>query len=82
MIMIDHARMMSATHRAESLVTLDHYLREYITDEDIFSVWLEAGVPDGTITAAELLDVAPEEFVEMWNLGERLINAQHAEHGS
>lgn len=81
MITIDHVRLMSAEYRAQSLLILDHYLRENITDEDIFAIWLEDGVPDGTEAAAELLDVTPEDFVEMWNLGERLANAQHMAHG-
>lgn len=68
------ARHIPAKARAEILLGLDRFLRETINDEEIFMTWLEEGVPDGTESAAELLDVEAEEFVEMWQLAERLLN--------
>ena len=75
------AKMIPAEARAEILLSLDRFLRQTINDEEIFMTWLEEGVPDGTETAAELLDVEAEEFAEMWNLAEKLVNEQLAEHG-
>ena len=68
------ARHIPAETRAEILLSLDRFLRETINDEEIFMTWLEEGVPDGTTDAAELLDIGVEEFVEMWQLAERLLN--------
>ena len=68
------ARLIPAEARAEILLNLDRFLREAITDEEIFMTWLEEGVPDGTKDASELLDIEAEEFVEMWQLAERLLN--------
>lgn len=73
------AKMMTPEIRADILMTLDQYLRETVVDEEIFMIWLEEGVPDGTKNASELLDIEPEEFTDMWNLAERLRNAQAAE---
>ena len=62
--------------RARILMELDHHLRETINNEELFMVWLEEGVPDGTKDWRELADVTAEEFVEMWNLAEKLMNEQ------
>ena len=70
------AKMLPAETRAEILLTLDRFLRQTINDEEIFMTWLEEGVPDGTVEASELLDVKAEEFVEMWQLAERLLNEE------
>ena len=45
------------------------------------SRWLEEGVPDGTGSWRELADVTAEEFAEMWNLAEKLMNEQLADDG-
>ena len=68
------ARHIPAEARAEILMNLDRFLRETINDEEIFMTWLEEGVPDSTESAAELLDIEVEDFVEMWQLAERLLN--------
>ena len=60
--------------RAKILFDLDHFLRETIQNEELFQVWLEEGVPDGTESAAELSDIKAEDFAEMWNLAEDLLN--------
>ena len=57
---------------------LDTYLRESLYDEDLFEHWLEEGVPDGTEDWLELVDNEVEEFTEMWNLAESLMNEQAA----
>jgi hypothetical protein len=68
------AKYLPAETRAEILLNLDRCLRDHINDEEIFMTWLEEGVPDGTVDTAELLDIEVEEFVEMWQLAERLLN--------
>lgn len=75
------AAMMNPEVRAKSLMYLDNYLRDELTDEDLFDRWLEEGVPDGTGSWRELADVTAEEFAEMWNLAEKLMNEQLAEDG-
>lgn len=70
------AEVMTPEIRAKTLVCLDDYLRGELYDEDLFARWLEEGVPDGTGSWRELADVTAEEFVEMWNLAERLRNEQ------
>ena len=75
------AEVMTPEIRAKTLVCLDDYLRQYLTDEDLVERWLEEGVPDGTESWKELADVTAEEFAEMWNLAEKLMNEQLAEHG-
>lgn len=70
------AKMIPAEARAEILLSLDRFLRQTINDEEIFMTWLEEGVPDGTVEASELEDVEAEEFVEMWQLAERLLNEE------
>lgn len=72
------AKYLPAETRAEILLNLDRCLRDHISDEEIFMTWLEEGVPDGTTNAAELLDIEVEEFVEMWQLAERLLNEDAA----
>lgn len=70
------AAMMNPEVRAKALMHLDNYLRNELTDEDLFDRWLEEGVPDGTGSWQELADVTAEEFAEMWNLAEKLMNEQ------
>lgn len=70
------AEVMTPEIRAKTLMCLDDYLRGELYDEDLFARWLEEGVPDGTGNWRELADVTAEEFVEMWNLAERLRNEQ------
>lgn len=65
--------------RAEILFHLDRCLRQNINDEEIFMVWLEQGVPDGTEAASELTDISLESFVEMWNLARKLLEADAEE---
>lgn len=65
--------------RAEILFHLDRCLRQNINDEEIFMVWLEQGVPDGTEDASELTDIDLESFVEMWNLARKLLEADAEE---
>lgn len=65
--------------RAQILLALDHHIREIVQDEDLFEVWLEEGVPDGTISASELVDIEADAFAEMWNLAEHLLNQQAEE---
>lgn len=72
------AAMMNPEVRAKALMHLDSYLRNELTDEDLFNRWLEEGVPDGTESWQELIDVTAEEFAEMWNLAEKLMNEQLA----
>ncbi len=62
--------------RAQILFNLDRKLRQEIQDEEIFMTWLEEGIPDGTNSEEEVLalDLDPEEFAEMWNLAEDLLN--------
>lgn len=71
---VDLARIMNAEERAKILLNIDVYLRKTINDECIFESWLMCGVPDGTEDWKELEDIEIEEFVEMWNLAERLLN--------
>lgn len=70
------AKMLPAETRAEILFNLDRFLRQTINDEEIFMTWLEEGVPDGTESAAELADIEAEDFVDMWQLAERLLNEE------
>lgn len=70
------AEVMTPEIRAKTLMCLDDYLRGELYDEDLFARWLEEGVPDGTGSWRELADVTAEEFVEMWNLAEKLRNEQ------
>lgn len=70
------AEVMTPEIRAKTLMCLDDYLRGELYDEDLFVRWLEEGVPDGTGSWRELADVTAEEFVEMWNLAEKLRNEQ------
>ena len=70
------AALVNEEIRADMLIRLDNKLRREIQDEEIFMTWLEEGLPDGLHNAAEVLelDISPEEFAEMWNLAERLLN--------
>ena len=70
------ASLMTPEVRAQILFQLDTYLRESLYDEDLFERWLEEGVPDGTKDWLELVDNEAEEFTEMWNLAESLMNEQ------
>lgn len=70
------AEVMTPEIRAKTLMCLDNYLRNKLYDEDLFVRWLEEGVPDGTDSWQELTDVTAEEFAEMWNLAEKLMNEQ------
>lgn len=72
----DLSRLIPSDLRAKMLLMIDEYLRQNLTDEDLFERWLEEGVPDGTESWEELADIEIEDFVEMWNLAERLMNAQ------
>jgi hypothetical protein len=73
------AKFLPAETRAEILFHLDRCLRQNINDEEIFMVWLEQGVPDGTEDASELTDVSLESFLEMWNLAHKLLEADAEE---
>lgn len=75
---IDLARIMNAEARAKILLNVDAHLRKTINNEYIFESWLMCGVPDGTKDWRELADIDVEEFVEMWNLAERLLNRDAA----
>lgn len=70
------AALVNKEIRADMLIRLDNKLRREIQDEGIFMTWLEEGLPDGLHNAAEVLalDISPEEFADMWNLAERLLN--------
>lgn len=70
------AQLIPADLRAKMLLMIDEYLRQNLTDEDLFEHWLEEGVPDGTESWEELKDISIEDFVEMWNLAEWLMNQQ------
>ena len=70
------AALIPSEARAQILFNLDCYLRVDLLDEDLFERWLEEGVPDGTESWEELADIEIEDFVEMWNLAERLMNTQ------
>lgn len=72
----DLSRLIPSDLRAKMLLTIDEYLRQNLTDEDLFERWLEEGVPDGTESWEELADIEIEDFVEMWNLAEQLMNQQ------
>ena len=64
------------TTRARILMELDHHLRETITTEELFMVWLEEGVPDGTTDWRDLEDLKVEDFVEMFNLARQLLEQE------
>lgn len=34
--------------RARKLQRMDKFLREFVQDEEIFEIWLESGLPDGS----------------------------------
>lgn len=68
------AKVIDEHTRAQILFELDRFLREQINDETIFEEWLICGVPDGTKDWYELTDIEVEDFVEMWNLAEELLN--------
>jgi hypothetical protein len=70
------ARLIPTDLRAKMLLMIDQYLRQNLTDEDLFECWLEEGVPDGTESWKELEDTSIEDFVEMWNLAEWLMSQQ------
>lgn len=72
----DLSRLIPTDLRAKMLLMIDEYLRQNLTDEDLFDRWLEEGVPDGTESWEELADIEIEDFVEMWNLAEWLMNQQ------
>lgn len=72
------ALIMTPEIRAQILFQLDTYLRESVYDEDLFERWLEEGVPDGTESWEELVDIEAEDFAEIWNLAESLLNEQAA----
>lgn len=72
---LKRANEMTPDARARMLMRIDGYLREYVYDEELFMVWLEEGVPDGTESPEELTDVPVEDFVEMCNLAKRIIRA-------
>ena len=72
----DLSRLIPTDLRAKMLLMIDEYLRHNLTDEDQFDRWLEEGVPDGTESWEELADIEIEDFVEMWNLAEWLMNQQ------
>ena len=71
---IELAKALPAETRAQILFHLDDSLRHNIDDERIFEEWLMCGVPDGTENWWELCYESVEDFVEMWNLAERLLN--------
>lgn len=61
----DLSRLIPSDLRAKMLLMIDEYLRQNLTDEDLFERWLEEGVPDGTESWEELADIEIEDFVEM-----------------
>ena len=71
------AKIMDDHTRAKILFELDSFLREQINDESIFEEWLIYGVPDGTKDWNQLTDIEVEDFVNMWNLAEDLLNADN-----
>lgn len=75
------AKIMDDYTRAKILFELDRFLREHISDETIFEEWLIYGVPDGTEDWDELTDIEVEDFVDMWNLAEDLLNADNEDGG-
>lgn len=81
MALMNHelAALIPSEIRAQILFTLDCYLRADLLDEDLFDRWLEEGVPDGTMSASELVDIKADAFAEMWNLAEHLLNQQAEE---
>lgn len=75
------AKIMDDRTRAKILFELDRFLREHISDETIFEEWLIYGVPDGMEDWDELTDIEIEDFVDMWNLAENLLNADNEDGG-
>lgn len=75
------AAPMSAEMRAEILFRLDQKLRREIQDEEIFLTWLAEGLPDDVESVEDVkeLHLTAEEFAEMWNLAEDLLNADAEE---
>ena len=75
------AKIMDDHTRAKILFELDNFLREQINDESIFEDWLIYGVPDDTEDWNQLTDIEVEDFVNMWNLAEDLLNADNEDGG-
>lgn len=69
-------KTMNPEARAKILMHVDDYLRDNLTDEGLFELWLEEGVPDGTRSWEELVDMEAEDFVKMMNLASLLMR-QH-----
>lgn len=72
---LEIANNLSGATRANILLAIDDYIRTHFSDEEIFMVWLEQGVPDGTETYEELEDTSAEDFVEMVELAEKVLTA-------
>ena len=70
------AQLIPADLRAKMLLMIDEYLRQNLTDEDLFECWLEEGVPDGTKDWRDLEDLKVEDFVEMCNLAHHLLELE------
>lgn len=68
------AKIMDDHTRAKILFELDRFLRDNISNEEVFESWLMYGVPDGTEDWDELTDIEVNDFVDMWNLAEELLN--------
>lgn len=68
------AKIMDDHTRAKILLELDRFLRNNISNEEVFESWLMCGVPDGTEDWDELTDIEVNDFVDMWNLAEELLN--------
>lgn len=68
------AKIMDDHTRAKILFELDRFLRDNISNEEVFESWLMCGVPDGTEDWDELTDIEVNDFVDMWNLAEELLN--------
>lgn len=75
-MIVEMLKTMNPETRAKILMHIDDYLRDNLTDEALFECWLEEGVPDGTQSWEELVDMEAEDFVEMMNLASLLMR-QH-----
>lgn len=73
------AALIPAYNRAQMLLTLDNQIREIVQDEDLFELWLEEGVPDGTMSTSELVNIEADAFANMWDLAEFILNRQAEE---
>ena len=64
--------------QAQILFGIDRYLREVISDEEVFMVWLEEGCPDDCYKPEDIedcLDLEGTTFREWIELANRLLEA-------